>query len=549
VTLGVEFLDGLLNLLKTNRKHNMILNPTRILGQTALRYANEMAVVNYERGRRFTFKELHDLTNRGCNMLLEKFKLGEGNIIATLLKNDNMSLLCTLSMKTSCTSLWLGIMESIKEHLYQIDYVKPSLIFIEKSMLEQYHAPLAERNIIMIAMDPPDRPMENVYNFWDLLGESSPADPDVQFVTDDVSKHVWLLKFTGGTTGRGKCAMYSLSNYMSSGTNLSYSEVFPFARPKTLLCTPITHAASAMIIPVYFLGGAIITLNRAEIGLFCRAIEKEKIEAIYTVPTVLYRMIDRGLTKEYDLSSLKTIRYGASPISPAKLEELIARFGSIFVQGYASTEAWVPGTILARNEHDTSTEAGRKRLTSVGRPVPGMEFKIAGDTGDEKPIGVEGEIWIRGPHTITGYYNDPEQTKKGFSEDGFWKSGDIGYMDHDGFVYLVDRKKDMIISGGFNVYATEVENCINAHPAVDQSVVVGIPDDQWGEIVHAEVILKMGAVTSKQDLIDHCKQSISRYKVPKSIEFVEALPLSSVGKLLRREVRKKYRKESKRIAN
>jgi fatty-acyl-CoA synthase len=529
--------------------YGMILNPTRILRQTALRYANEMAVVNYERERRFTFKELHDLTNRAANMLPEKFKLGEGRIIALLVQNDNMSLLFTLSMKTSCTSLWLGIMESVKENLYQIDYVKPSLIFIEKSLLEQYHAQLLERGIIMIAMDPPDRPMKNVYDFWDLVGERSPAEPDVQFVADDVSQHIWLLKFTGGTTGKGKCAIYSLSNYMSPGTNLSYFDVFPYARPKTLLCTPITHAAGAMMIPVYSLGGTIVTLNRADIELLCRAIEKERIEAIYTVPTVLYRMVDRGLTKKYDLSSLKTIRYGASPISPAKLEELIAQFGRIFVQGYASTEAWVPGTILARSEHDTSTEAGRKRLTSVGRPVPGMEFKIADEAGHEKPIGVEGEIWIRGPHTITGYYCDPDQTKEGFSEDGFWKSGDIGYMDHDGFLYLVDRKKDMIISGGFNVYATEVENCINAHPAVDQSVVVGIPDDQWGEIVHAEVILKKGSVISKQDLIGHCRQSLSRYKVPKSIEFVDTLPMSSVGKLLRREVREKYRKEKNKNAN
>ncbi len=522
----------------------MILNPARILKQTAVRYANEIAVVNYERDRRFTFKELHDLTNRVCNMLHERFRLGEGDIIATLLQNDNMSLLFTLSMKTACTSLWLGIMESIKENLYQIDYVKPSLIFIEKSLLEQYCAPLAERNIIMIAMDPPDSPMKNVYNFWDLAAETSPTDPDVQFVADDVSKHTWLLKFTGGTTGRGKCAMYSLSNYMSSGTNLSHAEVFPYARPKTLLCTPITHAAGAMMIPVYFLGGAIITLNGAGIELFCQAIEKERVEAIYTVPTVLYRMIDRGLTKRYDLSSLRTIRYGASPISPAKLEELIAQFGRIFIQGYASTEAWVPGTLLARNEHDPSTEAGRKRLTSVGRPVPGIEFKIADDAGGEKAIGTEGEIWIRGPNTITGYYNDAAQTKGGFSEDGFWKSGDIGYMDREGFVFIIDRKKDMIISGGFNVYATEVENCINAHPAVDQSVVVGIPDDEWGEIVHAEVILKSGAVISKENLIDHCKKSISRYKVPKSIAFVETLPVSSVGKLLRREVRKKYYKKT-----
>jgi len=518
----------------------MILNPGRILKQTALRYANETALVNCERDRRFTFKELHELTNKVCNMLVEEFKLGEGDRFAVLVENDNLGLLYLTMLKSASTSLWLGIMDSIGEHLYEIDYVKPTVIFIEKRFLEQYYGPLSERNMIMIVMDKPDKQMDGVYDFWELINKSSPADLDTQIVADNANKHTCLFKFTGGTTGRGKCAMYSVSNFLSSGTNLSYGDVFPNEKPKALLSTPITHAAGAMVIPVYFKGGTVVTLNRPDIEIFCKAIEREKVELIYTVPTVLYRMVDMGLTEKYDLSSLKTIRYGASPIASGKLEELIKQFGRIFMQGYASTESWVPGTIMNRDEHDVSTEEGRKRLKSVGRPVPGMEFKIVDSDGKEKQLGEEGEIWIRGPHTIVGYYNDPEQTKEGFSKDGFWKSGDIGYMDTDGFIYLIDRKKDMIVSGGFNVYPTEVENCINSHPSVQQSAVVGRPDEYWGEAVHGEVILKKGAVLSENDLIKYCKEALSRYKVPKSITFVEELPLSPVGKVLRREVRKKY---------
>jgi fatty-acyl-CoA synthase len=518
----------------------MILNPRRVLRPPILRYANETAVINVERNRRFTYQEVYEILNKTCNILRERFALGEGDKYATLLENDHMYFAYLLALMPSATSFWLGMRDSIDEHLYQIDYVKPSVIFMEKSMLPGYYEHLRERKMAIILMDKPDRPMSDVYYFWDLINESSPADHDVELVADDAIKHTCLLKFTGGTTGRSKCAMYSLSNLLSTGTNLSYSEVFPYDKPKALLATPITHAAGAMILPVFFKGGTVITLNRSDIEPLCKAIEKERADLIYTVPTVLYSMVDKGLTDKYDLSSLKTIRYGASPISPAKLEELIRQFGRIFIQGYASTEAWVPGTILARNEHDTSTEEGRKRLNSIGRPVPGMEFKIADDVGNEKPIGEEGEIWIRGPHTIIGYYDDPDQTKENFSEDGFWKSGDIGYMDHEGFYYLVDRKKDMIVSGGFNVYATEVENCINSHPAVEQSAVVGIPDEYWGEAVHAEVILKKGAKISEEKLINYCKDYISRYKAPKSIKFVDELPLSPVGKVLRREVRKKY---------
>jgi len=527
----------------------MILNPGRVLKQPVLKYANETAVVNVERNRRFTYWEVHEIINKMCNMLRDKFGLGDGDKYATLLENDNMYFGYLLALRHSATCFWLGMRDSIEEHLYEIDYVKPSVILIEKRLLQQYYEHLRERNIEIISMDKPDKHFSDVYYFWDLIDESSTAEYNVEFVADDASKHTFLLKFTGGTTGRGKCVMYSLSNFLIAGINLSYCEIFAYDNPKALLATPITHAAGSMIIPVYYKGGTVITLNRADIEQICQAIEKQRADFIYTVPTVLYRMVDMGLTETYDLSSLKTIRYGASPISPSKIEELIKQFGKIFIQGYAATEAVVPGTILRRNEHDISTEMGRKRLNSIGSPVPGMEFKIADDAGNEKPIGEEGEIWIRGPHTIMGYYNDPEQTKENFSEDGFWKSGDIGYMDHEGFYYLVDRKKDMIISGGFNVYATEVENCINSHPAIKQSAVVGIPDEEWGEAVHAEVILKKGSRISEDELINHCKKRLSRYKAPKTIKFVDEIPLSPVGKILRREVRKKYWGSKERLVH
>jgi len=519
----------------------MILNPCTVLRPAALKFANHTALINIERNRRYTYREVHEILNKMCNMLRDKFGLGEGDKFATLLENDHMYFAYLFALRSQSTSVWLSIRDSIEDHLYQIDYVKPSLIFLEYNLIERYYKYLLERNIIIICMDNPENKMENVYGFWDLMDESSSNDPSFQVTSDDARKHTCLLKFTGGTTGLGKCAMYSLSNFLSAGTNLSYSDVFPHDNPKVLLSTPITHAAGSMIIPAYFKGGTVITLNRADIESFCQVIEKEKVELIYTVPTVLYRMVDMQITERYDLSSLQTIRYGASPISDAKLEELIKQFGRIFIQGYAATESWVPGTILKKDEHDLSTETSKKRLKSIGSPVPGMEFKIADSEGNEMPIGEEGEIWIRGPHNVIGYYKDDDQTKENFTDDGFWKSGDIGYMDDANFLYLVDRKKDMIVSGGFNVYANEVEKCINGHPAVQQSAVVGIPHDYWGEAVHAEVILNENANISEVDLIDYCKQRIARYKSPKSIKFVDSLPLSSVGKVLRRVVKEKYK--------
>ena len=298
--------------------------------------------------------------------------------------------------------------------------------------------------------------------------------------------------------------------------------------------------------PAYFKGGQIITTNQVDIDLMCRTIESRKVDFIYVVPTVLYRMLDMGLPEKYCLDSLRTIRYGASPISPSKLEELIKQFGKIFVQGYASTESWPPATILGRDDHRLETEEQRHILKSVGFPVPGVEVMICDDTGTEMPPNTKGEIWIRGVSTIACYYKDPEQTKANFSENGFWKSGDIGYCDESGRLYLVDRKKDMIITGGFNVYAQEVENALNAHSGVLNSAVIGIPDEYWGEAVCGVVLLKDGVSVTSEELIAYCKEQLTRYKVPKRIDFVTELPLSTVGKVLRREVRGKYWAETGR---
>ncbi len=519
----------------------MILNMGRLFRQIALRYSNETAIINVERDRKFTFLELHQLTNRVCNMLRDKFAMGEGDVYATLLENDNMSFLHVWMAKSLSTALWLGVRDSFDEHFTQIDYVKPRLIFIENHLLSKYRDWLTDRQIIIICMDKPDSTEEGVYYFWDIIGEASSSEVNMEYVVDDINEHIFLLKFTGGTTAKGKCAMFSVSNYFGPGFNaIQYSEVFPYDNPKALLSPPLTHAAGSLAIPVYFKGGAVLTLNQPDVDMICRTVEREKVDLIYTVPTVLYRMLDMELPKHYDLSSLKTIRYGASPISPSKLEELVGQFGMIFVQAYGSTETWTPCVILGRKDHDLSSDTKGGRLNSVGRPMPGVEVQITDDNGNEVPIGEKGEIWIRGFHVTQGYYKDPDQTNQNFCENGFWKSGDIGYMDKDGYIYLVDRKKDMIITGGFNVYAKEVEDCLNSHQSVKMSAVIGLPDDYWGEAVHAEVILKAGEEVKEDELIAHCKQTIAKFKAPKTIKFVDELPLSSVGKVLKRAIKEKY---------
>lgn len=518
----------------------MKVNFGRQLNQVANQFANTTALVNVERNRSFTYMELHLLTNKINNLMRDHFGMKEGDVYANLLENDNNSLFSMWMLKGLSAGLWLNYRDSFDEHMYQIDYLNPKIIFIEKEMLEKesYYKALKERNIEMISMDKLDHNLEGVHYFWDLIESASDAETGVEYHADE---HIVLFRFTGGTTGRGKCAMYTLRNLVA-GTEQTYAhpENLIDNRAKFLHVAPLSHASSLFVLPIIFKGGTQYTLNVADLTNFSKVIEEKNITTTFVVPTLLYHLVDHGFSEKFDFSSLRTVFYGASPMSPAKLEELHEQFGNIFVQGYGSTEAFPITIALGKEDHIVHNEEDKKRLGSAGKPVLGVEVRIADEDGNDVSVGTIGEIWVRAASVIKGYYNDPEETKQGFSDNGFWKSGDMGYIDEQGYVYLVDRKKDMIITGGFNVYAVEVENAINSHPAVQQSVVIGIPDDYWGEAVHAEVILKEGAKVSEEELIDFTRKPLGKYKVPKSISFVTELPLTAVGKVLRRKVREKY---------
>lgn len=525
----------------------MLVNMGRVFRQNTLRFASLPAVINVERDRSFTYTQMHELSNRLSNALEAVFNLGQGNFYATILENDNMALFHPWMLKCPVGAAWIDARESLTEQINQIDHAQPKLVFLERHFLPGLYEPLKERGVHMVAMDAPQDDYPDVYDFWRLVEDASSHEVQAEFTSDDASRHISVLRFTGGTTGKAKCAMYTLSNLWTWGCNPAhYCETLPYEHPRALFFSPLNHAASgSVVIPVIIRGGAVATLNKADVELLGRTIQDHAINMIYAVPTVLYRMLDMNLPARYDLTSLKTIRYGAAPISPAKLEQLLAIFGPVFVQGYGSTECWPSATILPRADHDLSKSTTLQRLHSIGRPFPGEEIIICDDFGKQLEPGEKGELWIRGANTVQGYYKDPDNSRENFTDSGFWKSGDIGYMDDDGYVYLIDRKKDLIISGGYNVYATEVENCLNSHPAVQNSAVVGLPHEEWGESVCAVVVLSAGESVTAQELIDHCKERLARYKAPKRVEIANGLPLSPAGKVMRRKVRAQLSNETK----
>ena len=513
------------------------MNFSRVMKLLAVRHSHREALVNIERNRRYTFPELHSLTNRIANMMGARLGLRRGDTYLCILRNDSLSLLHVwTAFKGDVAGAFTNFRDSIDEHLWQVDFIKPKVVFVENALLDRYLAPLRERGAIVVCMDPPPARRDGLHYFWDLLEDVPDGDPGIEH---DVHSDIVMYRFTGGTTGKSRCAMYTVDNWLAHRDAIYINREPEFSESTRYLhMAPITHGSGINILPTLFRGGCTVTQNSTDLKEWCRNVETEKITTALLLPTMVYRLLDLAEANKHDLSSLQAIAYGGAPISPSKLHQVLARFGNIFVQGYGSSECLQTIAIMNTLDH-LPAQDGTSHLASAGRTTPGIELLITDDEGNELPAGQTGEIRVRARGVIPGYYRNPEGTASEF-ENGYWKSGDLGYLDARGYLHIVDRKKDMIISGGFNVYAIEVEAAVNSHPAVANSAVVGVPHEEWGEAVHAEVVLKPDAAASEEELIAHVKDRIGRYKAPKSVTFVQELPTSAVGKVLRRHVRDRY---------
>ncbi|MEO8298307.1 MAG: long-chain-fatty-acid--CoA ligase [Burkholderiales bacterium] len=353
--------------------------------------------------------------------------------------------------------------------------------------------------------------------------------------------------YTGGTTGFPKGVMLSHEGIMGAALNrlaLGFG-----IGPVYLHAAPIFHLAGTMGVFWQFIAGGTHTLIASFTPEgFMETVQRDHVTDTLLVPTMIQMVLDHPKFSEYDLGSLRFMVYGASPIAETLLDRATTAFPQMaLMQGYGMTETSGPSTYLPPEYH---TPEGRKlgKLRSCGRASALVEVKIVDDAGHEVPRGTVGEIAARGPCNMLGYWNKPAENAKTI-RDGWIHSGDGAYMDEDGFVFIVDRIKDMIVSGGENVYSAEVENAIAKHPAVAQSAVVGIPHEKWGEQVHAVVVLKPGQSVAEADLIAHCKTLIANYKCPRSVEFRTELPLSGAGKIMKNKLREPFWQGKARSVN
>tara|TARA_B100000676_G_scaffold13653_1_gene12329 strand:- start:953 stop:2509 length:1557 start_codon:yes stop_codon:yes gene_type:complete len=362
---------------------------------------------------------------------------------------------------------------------------------------------------------------------------------------DDVSG----IFYTGGTTGRSKGVMLTHGNHVSN--TLQFLSIIDMTEESVYLhAAPMFHIADALYVyMVTHIGGKHIFIPRFEPALCAQAIQDHKISDIILVPTMIQMLLEQPNFKDFDFSSLQRLYYGASPMPEAVAHDLVNKFPWVkCFQLYGQTESAPLLTALDSKYHNTSNQ-NQGRMKSAGRAMPAVELKIVDENGEEVPRGQIGEIIAKGPNIMKGYWGQDELTSKTV-KDGWLHTGDAAHMDEGGFIFISDRLKDMIISGGENIYSTEVENALYEHNDVAQCAVIGIPDDKWGESVHAIVVPREGANPSTEDLISHCRKLIADYKCPRSISYrTKPLPLSGPGKVLKTELRKPFWEGKERQVN
>jgi len=366
------------------------------------------------------------------------------------------------------------------------------------------------------------------------------AAEDVDAALRPASDDVTAILYTSGTTGRPKGAMHSHASMLASGEAWSY-ELAADIGDKVLLAMPLFHVgARTQGLALTFRGGTMVVHRGFDALEVVRTIERERITQVHLAPTLVQQVLALPDIDRYDLRSLKTINYAAAPMPVTVLRRALERFGPIMINGFGQTEG--AGLTLRKRYHlPDGDERDRRRLASVGQPNIDTRLRIVDELDREVPLGTIGEICLRSPQNMLGYWNNSAATAETL-RGGWLHMGDMGYVDEDGFTYLADRKKDMIISGGENVYSREVEEALMAHAAVGDAAVIGVPDQRWGEAVKAIVVPKAGAAVTSEALIAHCRTLIAGYKCPKSIELVAELPRLPSGKVSKVSLRERYRR-------
>jgi len=486
--------------------------------------------------REYSFTEIRELSCRIANSLLAAgFSRGAKGAVWSA--NHPIAWTCTLGLWRAAVA-WIPIntRNARDENLYILDAFDADMVFFQKDFAEDIEAIRGKLPKVRLWVCI-DADTENTMSLDSFIQGQPTTPPGIDYDMDDVV----AISPTGGTTGRPKGVMNThrtfqifVAQYMIGVTYGDQEKIV------NLAAAPMTHTAGILTLPCTARGGTVVVLTKPDPKQMFESIIRYRVTELFLPPTVIYRLLDIPGIKSLDFSSLKYLLYGTAPMSVEKLKKALEVFGPIMTGGYGQTECFASISLLRPESHFSGSGfASDTRLSSVGRPGVFITVEIMDDNNQPLPVGSYGEICVRGDLVMKGYYKEPGKTAEAII-DGWLHTGDIGCLDNEGYLYLTDRKKDMIISGGFNVYPSEVEQVIWGHPAVQDCAVIGVPDRDWGEAVKAVVELNPGASVSAKELIAFCRERLGGVKTPKTIDFIDALPRSSVGKILKKDLREPY---------
>jgi acyl-CoA synthetase (AMP-forming)/AMP-acid ligase II len=503
---------------------------------------NPSGVAYIQDDRSYSFNEVGELSCRIANRLLG-LGLPKETKGAIWSGNDVTAWACTLGLwRANMTWIPVNARNSAEDNHYILDAFDCEVMFYHSSFAEviaQLRPTLPGiRHWVCVDADGADAPSLETW----LAGVASTR-PEICVDMDDVV----MLSPTGGTTGKPKGVM---NTHRSCQTFIAHfmlaSPYGAHERPVNLAAAPMTHTAGLLAVPCTAQGGTVVVVTKPDPALIFSAIAQHRVTEFFLPPTVIYKLLEIPGVENIDMSSVKYLTYGAAPMSVEKLKKAIELWGPIMAGGYGQTEAPAGISNLPPDHHFVRGKlAPDERLSSVGRPNPLIRVEMMNDANQILPRGETGEICVRGDLVMKGYYKQPEKTAETII-DGWLHTGDVGNIDAEGYLHITDRKKDMIISGGFNVYPSEVEQVIWSHPAVQDCAVIGVPDEKWGEAVKAVVELNSGQSVTADELIALCKQKLGSVMAPKTVDFVASLPRSTVGKVLKKDLREQYWQDSGR---
>jgi len=491
------------------------------------RYFSQRTALLFE-DKSLTFAEVDQLSNRFAHVLTGN-GISRGSRLAILANNSLYTVPVDFAcIKAGAARTPLNARLSMDEHQHMLRETGARVLIYDAELADRAEA-LATRvdGLRMLGLGS-DRCGP------DLLVEalSAPStDPQTLAAPDDII----LTVFTSGTTGRLKAAEHTQATYAAVCNNTSMNLPEVGGDDVMLHAASLFHASGCFVVPYWLKGATTAILSRFEPAEFLDAIVRWRVTSLHLVPTMLAMLLAQPDIEKADMSSVRTIAYGASPMPLPVIKRALELWGPRFMQYYGQTEA--PLFITRLDKEDHAGPSAQRRLLACGRPSPDCEIRLIDDKGDDVAPGEQGEIALRAPFAMKGYFNAPDLNAAMFVEGGWLRTRDVGRFDEDGYLYLVDRTSDMIITGGYNVYPREVEDALLAHSSVLECAVVGAPHEKWVEVVTAFVVLRSGNAATEKELIDFARERLASYKIPKSVRFVEQIPKSAVGKVLRRALR------------